>query len=410
MKIFQDYLYEDLLDDLNAEDRKQAKDIVIEQDEYDGYILLASDQQKAGFISKVGMKDYSSETDPQKVRQFIYEHLPKYYGREFYTIETLMNMCASFSSYQISFENYGTNTFKFDVNEVLERWPVDEFMRKDSKGRIECCEFWDQYDYYYTPHVAIRIDFIFNPNVSLKQFIKDMNNIHKNTVDSHLCNYLYMKRLDKSVPEGSVSIMPYIKDSNKAFIDAYKYLQNETEEYQDEEELMYKYRKNYKGMSPYVQYLMAFEKSNEKDTNSKYDFKMMGIEHEHDYNYKNDTYVLMMNVIPRDRETFDRNLLYEFLMKNIVYPMQKYNNKYYQSEVEIFIYSGGPYTEGLRENPETIATNVKIKDRYNKISVTYINPTYEIYPKGRKRVFHKLKNASLWICNWHHVLNHTLYY
>ena len=90
--------------------------------------------------------------------------------------------------------------------------------------------------------------------------------------------------------------------------------------------------------------------------------------------------------------------------------MQRYNNKYYQTTVEIIIVDGGAYTDGLRENPEVIATNVVIKGERNNIEVTFVTPDYKIYPKGRKRVFHQLKDASLWVCNWKRVLNHTLYY
>lgn len=404
-------IFEDILDDLGREDIGiQAKDVVAGQDHYDAYILLASEQQKCGFMHKLGYTAYDTESDPQEVHDEIYQLVPKYYRNYFYIVDTLMKMCPSIDDYKITFETYVPNTFDFNLNARIESWTLEEFMREDSKGRRECCTLWEDADYYFTVHSAVRIDFVFNDGVSVKRFVRDMNIIYKNTHDSYLCSYFYMKRPDDSSEDKSVSIMPYIKDDNKPFIAAYEYLSRKQVQYWNEDDLLDKYRKNYNGVSPYVRYLMTFEKMNKRDDDSLFTFEMQGIEHKHYYGNSNDSYILMIKAMPKDGKSFDRERLYEFLMKKLIYPMQRYNNKYYQTTVEIIIVDGGAYTDGLSENPEVIATNVVIKGERNNVEVTFVTPDYKIYPKGRKRVFHQLKDASLWVCNWKRVLNHTLYY
>jgi len=258
-------ILEDILDDLSAQDiARQSKDVIIEQEKFDAYLLFAAEQQKCSFLQGIlRWQEYDKDTEIDVQHEYLREHAVNYYKKVFYTVETTMNVCSFIDEYKISFCTFRSDDFSFSSDCIENQWSVDEFVKKDESGNIPCCAIWEDVDYYYTIHDAIRIDFKFNPNVSLRRFVRDMNLIYKNIFSSFIAHYFYIKRDDPQVENGSIDIMKNGNfDDNKRFVAAYELLTGENVEYWNDDNLLDKYKKNYRGCSLFVQYLIAFQRYN----------------------------------------------------------------------------------------------------------------------------------------------------
>ena len=74
-------ILEDILDDLSAQDiDRQSKDVVIEQDKFDAYLLFAAEQQKCGFLQgKLRWSEYDKDTEIDVQHEYLREHAVNYY-------------------------------------------------------------------------------------------------------------------------------------------------------------------------------------------------------------------------------------------------------------------------------------------------------------------------------------------
>lgn len=201
--------------------------------------------------------------------------------------------------------------------------PADELLETGRDGRPECSRIWDDWDFYDEVHIAFRANFVPNPFITFRSFVKDMGYINSRIIDNWTVRNCELRR--KESDGESVPVYSFRGERVARLSDAYVELTgNDVNESESEME----YEESYSANSQYVQYLIFFEKSNArklKTEQTDYDFRMRG------YNFKTistNTSILYLTVIadPVDHD-YNRSRLYEFLIDNLVAPLNRFSNR-----------------------------------------------------------------------------------
>lgn len=125
---------------------------------------------------------------------------------------------------------------------------------------------------------------------------------------------------------------------------------------------------------------------------------MDGIYHKWSQFSQENVYQFIFKITPKDG-TYRLDDLKQFIYTKFLKGIERYGFRPWDSskDIEIYIFEGGAFmTDDMKRNPMELGT-VEINGHTLTLKLGFLDSSYERYPCGRTKNYHKLDNAhQMW--------------